>query len=328
MKIFIDTNILLSFYHLTGDDLEELNKLVVLLQQKQIVMLLPSQTVDEFFRNREAKIADAIKRLREQRLNLQFPAMCKDYAEYAHMRDLQRQFEAHHAAMIQQIMSDVESRNLKADKLIDQLFRLAQRIETSAEILGAAKTRMDLGNPPGKNRSYGDAVNWESILEACVDFDDLYFVSDDKDYCSPLNENRFNEFLVKEWESKLTGDVKFYKTLSGFFRGNFPQIAMAAELEKELLIEKLAKSGSFATTHSVVAKLADYADFTASQANDIVRAAVSNGQVSWIVTDDDVHQFLSRIVAAHEPRIDAENLELLKAGLKRKDEQDGLLDLE
>ena len=41
MNVYIDTNILLSFFHLTSDDLEELDKLVVLLKQKKIKRLLP-----------------------------------------------------------------------------------------------------------------------------------------------------------------------------------------------------------------------------------------------------------------------------------------------
>lgn len=35
MNLFIDTNVLLSFYHVSSDDLEELEKLVVLLEQRR-----------------------------------------------------------------------------------------------------------------------------------------------------------------------------------------------------------------------------------------------------------------------------------------------------
>ncbi len=40
MKPFIDTNIFLSFYHLTSEDLEELRKLSVLLDQKEVTLYL------------------------------------------------------------------------------------------------------------------------------------------------------------------------------------------------------------------------------------------------------------------------------------------------
>jgi predicted nucleic acid-binding protein len=50
--LFIDTNIFLSFYHLSGEDLEELNKLTVLLRKGEVALLLPEQVRDEFYRMR------------------------------------------------------------------------------------------------------------------------------------------------------------------------------------------------------------------------------------------------------------------------------------
>ena len=90
MDLFIDTNVILSFYHLTSDDLEELRKLTVLLQRKRVKLSLTDQVVSEFRRNRENKISEAIKALREQCLNLQFPQLCKDYSEYGHFRKRKR----------------------------------------------------------------------------------------------------------------------------------------------------------------------------------------------------------------------------------------------
>lgn len=318
MNIYIDTNIYLSFFHLTGEDLEELNKLVVLLKQKKVKLYLPQQTKDEFYRNREVKIADAIKRLKEQRLNLQFPAMCKDYKHYAKLRDLQKDYESQHADLLTDMLKDIDERKLKADTLIEQLFGLATLIDNDEDIVNAARLRMDVGNPPGKDRSLGDAINWESLLQAAKD-EDLYLITDDKDYCSPLNEERFSEYLAREWADRKKSEVKFYKRLSAFFKEQFPDIKLAAELEKDLLIERLAASGNFAATHFVVAKLGEYGDFTAAQANDIVKAAVSNNQVSWIAGDEDVNAFLTQVVAKHEADIDPASLAELKPLLKKGD---------
>ena len=90
MNLFIDTNIFLSFYHFTSDDLEELKKLRVLLEEQALTLLIPRQVINEFRRNRQNKIADALNRLQGQRLNLQFPQVCKDYDEYVLLRDLQK----------------------------------------------------------------------------------------------------------------------------------------------------------------------------------------------------------------------------------------------
>ena len=56
MNLFIDTNIFLSFYYLSSDDLEELNKLAVLLQQSEVTLFLTNQVVEEFRRNRENRL--------------------------------------------------------------------------------------------------------------------------------------------------------------------------------------------------------------------------------------------------------------------------------
>jgi len=48
LNLFIDTNILLSFYHLTSDDLEELRKLSALLKKREVRLFVPDQVVHEF----------------------------------------------------------------------------------------------------------------------------------------------------------------------------------------------------------------------------------------------------------------------------------------
>ena len=42
MHLFIDTNVYLGFYHLTSEDLEELNKLVVLVEQQVVTLYMPA----------------------------------------------------------------------------------------------------------------------------------------------------------------------------------------------------------------------------------------------------------------------------------------------
>lgn len=64
ITLFIDTNVLLSFYYLTSEDIEELKKLVALVKNKEISLIVPKQVEDEFWRNRGGKISDAMKKLR------------------------------------------------------------------------------------------------------------------------------------------------------------------------------------------------------------------------------------------------------------------------
>lgn len=310
--LFIDTNIFLNLFHYSNDDLEELNKLAVLLRDKRLTLILPSQVAMEFRRNRESKIADSLKRLKEIRLALQFPQICKDYPEYRELRKHQREFEDAHKRLMARITSDAQSKSLRADYLIGSLFERAQIINSTPILIGKARERLDIGNPPGKKGSLGDAINWEALLGTVETGRDVYFISGDKDYCSDLDENKFDGFLLQEWADTKKANVHFFKSLSTFFDTHFPEIRLVVESEKDIAIRDLAQSGNFATTHSVISRLAQYADFTPAQLDAIVSAAINNSQVYWIIEDEDVSGFLKSILRGHEESIEPENLAQLK----------------
>ena len=99
MNLFIDTNIYLSFYHFTSDDLSELGKLALLIVEKKLVLIVTNQVIDEFQRNREVKIASALTQFKEQKLNLQFPQLSKDYEEYKILREIQKEYEKTHVEL-------------------------------------------------------------------------------------------------------------------------------------------------------------------------------------------------------------------------------------
>ncbi len=312
MHLFIDTNIFLSFFHFTKDDLGELEKLAALIRGHKVQLWLPEQVVDEFRRNRESKIGEALKGFREQRLNLSFPQICKDYPEYSTLQKLRAEYEKQHAALMQQLEQAVADEALKADELIKELFGLATPVRHTDAIVKAARLRMDLGNPPGKNGSLGDAVNWEALLAAVPNGEGIEFVSDDKDYCSPLDDLKFDAFLCNEWLWAKTSEVYFYRRMSAFLKARFPKITLAQEVEKELAIENLRNSGNFRRTHSVIAELAKFSDFTAAQAEDAVLAASENEQVRLIAGDVDVRQFLQRLQDGYAERISQDARERLE----------------
>lgn len=312
MNLLIDTNVFLSFYHYSSDDLEELNKLVVLLRQGEVKLYLPEQIDIEFWRNRAGKIADAMKKLREQHLNIQFPQLSKDYNEYTYMREAQREYSLQHAQLINRIKKDIAEQKLKADTIIMELFDLAESISTSEDIVKRARFRMDIGNPPGKKGSFGDSIIWETLLEKVPNGEDLYFITDDRDYSSPLNPASFTPYLLEEWKDKKLSNLISYKRLSDFFADNNPDIELASEIDKDLLISALASSTYFANTHGVIARLSKYPEFTQTQLNEIVSAAVSNTQIYWIIEDDDINDFFMNIIREQEQIIEPENLNKLK----------------
>lgn len=304
MNLFIDTNVWLSFYHLSSDDLEELKKLAVLLRENKLQLHLPSQVIHEFERNRENKIADALARLRDHRWEVQFPQMCKDYEEYNALRAKMREVERLYSRLLERVTDDVTHRRLGADLLIAKLFSLSNSITCGDDIHRHARERIERGNPPGKEGSLGDAINWEALLESVPDGAELYFITDDKDYSSVLDKERFNAFLLSEWREHKESRLRYYKRLSSFFKEHFPDIRLATELEKDLLIRDLALSGSFAQTHRLVRKLSQHSDFTITQANAILNACVGNTQVSLIIGDADIRQFVTAVIAGRVGELD------------------------
>ena len=274
-----------------------------------IKLLITDQIKSEFWRNREFKICDTLKRLNGSVLDNQFPQICQDYQEYQELRNCLRGYEEQKNKILVKLDQEIVNKELGADKIINSLFSKAEEYITNSQQLDLARLRMEIGNPPGKKGSLGDAINWELLLGNIKNGEDLYFVSEDKDYCSPINEDALQDFLHCEWFNKKKSKIFFYRKLSDFFRDKFPNIKLASELEKELAIISLANSAGFRTTHMSIAKLSKYTDFTDQQVNDILLAAINNNQVYWIKDDDDVKGFLNGLINSRRDNIDQEVLE-------------------
>jgi len=169
--------------------------------------------------------------------------------------------------------------------------------------LEAARGRVEVGNPPGKRGSIGDAINWECLLVAASD-GDLHLVTGDGDYTSALSKDRVKPYLSKEWEHTKAGEVRLYRRISDFLKEHFPDIKVAAELEKEIRIQALVDSGSFDTTHRAIRRLGQYSEYTRQQALDLLEAALANSQIRWISADSDVRGFFSALYNDHPDLLD------------------------
>lgn len=147
--------------------------------------------------------------------------------------------------------------------------------------------------------------------------EDIYIVSGDKDFRSQLFDG-VNEYLAREWEKKPLSSLYFYSKISDFFKAKFPAIKIASELERDLLIQRLANSGSFFSTHAYIARLAAQPEFSTAQVEQLVEIPGANNQVGWIVGDADVHDFYKNLQNKYGDKINpasAERLaEIVKAG--------------
>lgn len=322
IHLFIDTNVYLKFYHYSNDDLEELNKLLVLLDNNKLELYLPEQVINEFERNRDNKLADALKTFSLNKISNQFPQFCKEYKEYDVLKKIMKDYEHEKQILLKNVMLAIETSSLKADKIIDLLFKKANVIDINPELVERSKLRFDLGNPPGKNKSYGDALNWESLIENVEYGNDIYFIADDKDYFSEINNSNFNAFLLNEWNKKKGTKIKFYKTLSDFFKDVLPDIKLATELEKDLLISELDSSPNFYTSRNVLKKLTKLDSFSSEQINQIITSSINNTQVYWISEDEDINEYLYNFVETYSDKIEPTLLNEFKRVIPKKKTED------
>ncbi len=306
MHVFIDTNILLNFFHFSKDELDALNDIFAPHELGAAKIHLTQQVCDEFRRNRENKIKDALKRFKEVKYIVQLPSFMKGYEEYNDIRKLSTELQQLTKSIMDKVDADITARRLLADHLIKDIFARSEIIETTKEIYSLANMRIAIGNPPGKNSSIGDAINWTILLESVPNKEDLHIISEDGDYFSSLNEDAVHPFLEEEWKKKKNSSLFVYRTLSAFMKEHFDGVAFSFDKTKDGLIDDLNYSGSFERTHQLISKLEAYPYFSLKEVERILTSAEKNTQVGWIVTDLDVSTFLYRVAVPRLASITSE----------------------
>lgn len=313
MHVFIDTNILLNFFHFSKDELDALNDVFASHEHGAAKVHLTQQVCDEFKRNRENKIKDALRRFKEIKFAAQLPSFMKAYEEYNAIRKLSAELQGLTKTIAEKVDADIVAKRLVADNLISDIFGKAEIIPTSAEVYAAASMRLTIGNPPGKGGSIGDAINWTVLLQTVPNGEPLHVISEDGDFYSTLNEDAAHPFLAEEWQTRKGSSLHVYRTLSAFMKEHFDGVAFPFDRTKEVLIDDLSASSNFANTHYLIAKLEAFSYFSAKEVERIMAAAVENGQFGWIATDSDVSDFLNRVAV---PRIgsltDPEQIKVLQ----------------
>lgn len=313
MNVFVDANILLAFYGLSPRELEELRKLVALIDAGDIVLWLPDNVLDEVERNREKVISEATKPLKESRLRVSLPELSSGLPERQQLEESLQQTQKQHSALLTAVDNAVLSRSLEADKVISQLQSKARVVQMDRSVLEKARERRERRRPPGKADSLGDAINWECLLSALPKSEDIHLVAADSDFRSPLDNTRIRDYLAVDWHRCNGGSAHLYASLGAFSKAHFPALDLATDVPKLHAISRLARSSTFAMTHVIVATLSNFDIFTPEQARMLLRAAAENSQVRWIARDDDVRILLQRVIDAHRDHVDPSLVAVLEA---------------
>lgn len=313
MHVFIDTNILLNFFHFSKDELDALNDVFASHEHGAAKVYLTEQVCNEFRRNRENKIKDALKRFKEVKYSAQLPSFMKGYEEYSSIRKLSTELQKLVKAIMDKADADIASRELLADKLIEDIFSRSEILETTMEVFSVASMRIAIGNPPGKNNSIGDSINWTVLLQSVPNTENLHIISEDGDYYSTINEEAVHPFLEQEWKKKKKSSVFMYRTLTAFLKEHFDGVAFTFDKTKDAIIDGLSSTGNFATTHQLIGKLDKYSYFSLKEIERILAAAAENEQFGWIITDGDVSDFINRVAVPQIANIaDQDQREILK----------------
>ena len=250
INLFIDTNIFLSFYQLKNSDLEELRKLVKLIRKGKVNLYVPQQVEYEFRRNRDSSVHATQKKWEETlklKSNWNLPVFYESYEEYSELMELRKKYgklRKKYGELTKKLSkksrNDIKNRNLEADKVIEELFRASTKIENDSKLIERAERRKKIGNPPGKKKSesLGDAIVWESLLQSVPNNQDINFITNDKDYISPLDRKSFDNFLLVEWEGLKGSKLSYYNTLTEFFKDKQFDKQFDIELENEEEINK------------------------------------------------------------------------------------------
>lgn len=236
INVFIDTSVFLNFYGFSNDHLDKLEGFLSLIKTKKVNLIIDQLILDEFYRRRESTLNEkTLDRLRSfnKIFNLQIPLPCKDFSEIKEFNKNCERLKSLAKTLETKIKKQVVDKSLRADKIIDNIFKITNIIEISSEIFEKAKNRSQLGNPPGKKNSYGDAIHWEIILKYAPANDNLFLLADDSDFKSNIDDNNLLDFLNEEWKRKKMSNIIFYTTISKFISDRFPDIKITKDDIKE-----------------------------------------------------------------------------------------------
>jgi hypothetical protein len=306
INLFIDANIFLSFYHYSKEDLERLKDLNTLIYRTEnIKLFISSNLYDEINRNRESKIKDALIKFNDNNIKAEIPYLLKNYKETEKFQKLIKDANKIKNELLIKLKKDIKNKALKADYFIEYLLKGSIK-EIDKEIIELAKRRFDLGNPPGKRKSYGDAINWEYLLKHVPEKEDVYIVSSDGDYSSPLNEEDIADFLKTEWKNRKKSEVFFYNSLNKFFSDKFPGTKLDNEYIKDMIIKKFENSNSFNAARKNLKELYEINDFSPSQLNKILKASITNDQIynAHKYSPEIVGDYLEQLIKGHEEQLD------------------------
>ncbi len=257
MRLFVDTNIFLSFLEASKENTRSLVELKTLINDKKVKLVFPQITQEEYYRNiprivstlcdeidgHLPKKPEVAVSLRENK------KITKDLAK-AH-----KKYSVLLKNLKEQYSKSVERINVL---YIEKLVNKSEKFSETKELLDLAQARCFKGNHPGKkNGVIGDEIEWEILLKYCFD-DDLTIISNDKDWRSTNIDGKvvLNTFLTREWgmisDKKIILETSLGKFINSTLKiEKIPSETISREESESSKIGVFTVASSFATTSSI-----------------------------------------------------------------------------
>jgi hypothetical protein len=251
MRLFIDANIYLNYFRRSDASLSSLEELEKLLKQNKLKLVLPNQTRDEYFRNRNG-IAEKSRELLcgAAELKVMLPApFIRAWPEATLVRKRVDATRKAYERLLRRFDATVSKERTPADILIKRLFAAAEVLEDDKELLNRAYFRYLRGHPPRKNDgSLGDAIMWELLLARVRDR--LVVITKDTDF-SEMRKGviSFNGFLEREWRAtNRNKSIELYDSLGEFINAIEKREAVKKEVvQKEKSLDTTPRLNAVVT---------------------------------------------------------------------------------
>ena len=307
MHIFIDANILVSFFELKPGSLSELEKLISVVNLGKATLWLPEQTKREFWRNREKNIKKSIQEFEQWPSLGHAPLLVRENHQFGDLAKKAKEVDEIKRNIAKTIKGEIDTQNTYADKIIRKLFEISEPINTDEdEIYNSALRRAQCHLPPGKNDDIGDRLCWVGLLKTLPESAALHIISDDTDYRNEGFSDGVRPYLEYEWKQKKKGEIKLWERISQFLSANFPDAENAIEMEKLILAKSLRESFNYANTHQVIGQLSKLGNFGSEQIRLISEAIIENSQVNDIRFDADMKDFYLGFFDSYKEKIDSD----------------------
>lgn len=222
MKLYVDTNVYLSYVNTTSD-IKSLSKLKKAVKDGIVQLVLPSQTKIEFLRNFKDRVTQARNKIDESKVEFVIPNELKDAKKKKYTKEEEgiiksidalnaavKKYRANKAGELKRHIDAVE-------KLINEIFDLADFFEYTDEVVMRAVVRYAKGLPPKKeNFKFGDAIIWETLKEN-IRGEELVIISADSDFSEKgKTDIKINTVLDSEWKKHTKKKISLFSVLGQF----------------------------------------------------------------------------------------------------------------